>query len=160
MDEPNQISLDFDQLRLVPLAKEHLPVLLPVEHEAYPDPWTQGMFLQEIKNGPSHFYLAFHGEDLVAYGGYWLILDEMHITKITVAQPYRGSGLGVAFMDFLERHGRALGGIVIRLEVRAGSIAARKLYARAGFAEIGVRKRYYAASGEDAVVMAKEIGGA
>ncbi|MCF6284231.1 MAG: hypothetical protein L3K26_03465 [Candidatus Hydrogenedentes bacterium] len=46
----------------------------------------------------------------------------------------------------------------MRLEVRAGNIAARKLQARVEFAEIRVRKRYYVMSGEDVVVLVKEIG--
>ncbi len=155
MENPPPIAIDADQLRFELLSKDDLPQIRPLENEAYPDPWTQGMFLQEISNGTSHFYLAFYEDELVAYGGFWLILDEVHITKVTVAHARRRAGLGAAFMGFLERLGRKLGGTVVRLEVRESNLAARTLYERAGYEEIGIRKRYYAATGEDAIVMAK-----
>lgn len=157
MSEPEETVSDPDALRYVPLAKDHVPLLLPVEHEAYPDPWTQGMFLQEIRNGASHFYLVFEGEALVAYGGFWLLIDEIHITKLTVAHTHRRRGLGAALMTFLERHGLSVGGRTVRLEVRESNGAARALYARGGFQEIGVRKKYYAATGENAIVMVKPL---
>jgi ribosomal-protein-alanine N-acetyltransferase len=139
------------------LAREHIPLVLPIEHEAYPDPWTQGMFLQEIRNGTSHFYLGFAGEALIAYGGFWIILDEVHITKLTVSASCRGQGHGAGLLAFLEQAGKAAGGHVVRLEVRESNEIARALYREAGYEEVGLRKRYYAASGEDAVVMVKAL---
>lgn len=144
-------------LRYTRLQKEHLPEILALEHASYPDPWTQGMFHQEMRNGPSHFYLAFHEDELVAYGGFWMILDEVHITKITVAEPRRGQGLGRIFMTFLEERGIEAGGTTIRLEVRESNTPARSLYRSMGFEELGLRKNYYAASGEHAVVMVKHL---
>jgi len=157
MYESNPVLVQPDQLNYVPLAMAHVPIVLPVEHEAYPDPWTQGMFLQEVRNGASHFYLAFYGEMLVAYGGFWLLIDEIHLTKLTVARPFRGGGLGAALLAFLEERGRAAGGTIVRLEVRESNAVARRLYAGAGYEEIGKRRGYYGASGEDAVVMAKKV---
>lgn len=157
MSEPEGKMSENDFLTYVPLAKAHLPLLLPIEHEAYPDPWTQGMFLQEIRNGASHFFLAFEGEALVAYGGFWLLIDEIHITKLTVATSHRRRGLGAALMGYLEAHGQQVGGTTVRLEVRESNTAARTLYARGGFQEIGIRKKYYAATGENAVVMVKHL---
>jgi ribosomal-protein-alanine N-acetyltransferase len=43
------------------------------------------------------------------------------------------------------------------LEVRPSNIAARKLYDKLGFHEVGRRPRYYAESNEDAIVMALEL---
>lgn len=43
------------------------------------------------------------------------------------------------------------------LEVRTGNAAARALYAGAGFAEVGRRRRYYT-DGEDAVLMTRPAG--
>jgi ribosomal-protein-alanine N-acetyltransferase len=150
-------SIEPTRLRYVRLQKEHLAEVLVLEHDSYPDPWTQGMFHQEMRNGPSHFYLAFHDDLLVAYGGFWMILDEIHITKVTVGRPWRGQGLGRVFMAFLEARGEEAGGKVIRLEVRESNAAARGLYRNMGFEEIGIRKNYYAVSAEHAVVMVKYL---
>ena len=39
------------------------------------------------------------------------------------------------------------------LEVRVSNLAARSLYQKLGFVEVGVRPRYYEDTGEDAVLM-------
>lgn len=157
MHDPAADLINPARLEFVRLQKEFLPAVLVLEHESYPDPWTQGMFHQEMRNGPSHFYLAFHEGVLVAYGGFWMILDEVHITKVTVAAPFRGQGLGRVFMTFLEDRGLDAGGKVIRLEVRESNAPARGLYRNMGFEEIGVRKNYYAVSAENAIVMVKHL---
>lgn len=157
MHNPAADPINPAHLQFVRLQKEFLPDVLVLEHESYPDPWTQGMFHQEMRNGPSHFYLAYHEGVLVAYGGFWMILDEVHITKVTVAAPFRGQGLGRVFMTFLEERGLEAGGKVIRLEVRESNVAARSLYRTMGYEEIGIRKIYYAVSAENAIVMVKHL---
>lgn len=159
MEEAEAHPVDPAALQFIRLQKEHLPELLALEHASYPDPWTQGMFHQEMRNGPSHFYLALEGGRIVAYGGFWMILDEVHITKVTVAPHLRGQGLGRVFMTFLEARGAEAGGKVIRLEVRESNAPARGLYCALGFEEIGLRKNYYAVSPEHAVVMVKALTG-
>jgi ribosomal-protein-alanine N-acetyltransferase len=53
--------------------------------------------------------------------------------------------------------GRASGGRVVYLEVRAGNVSARRLYKRFGFRELGVRRGYYG-PGQDAIVMELRLG--
>lgn len=157
MGGPAPHTIDHAELRFVSIEKHHLSAILPLEHAAYPDPWTQGMFYQEIRNATSHFYLVFEEDTLVAYGGFWMILEEIHITKLTVAPAYRARGMGRRLMGFLERQGWQAGGRVIRLEVRESNAPARKLYEKLGFEEIGIRKNYYTVSPEDAIVMMKNL---
>jgi ribosomal-protein-alanine N-acetyltransferase len=134
-----------------------LEALLPVEHEAYPDPWTQGMLRQEIDSLQSHFFVMHSGEALVGYGGFWLLLDEAHVTKVTVAAPWRGQGLGAYLMRHLLHTARANGAETMRLEVRESNQPAIALYERLGFARVGVRKGYYAKCNENAVVMVRTL---
>lgn len=152
------ISRDI-RLHLEPLALHHIPELLAIEHEAYPDPWTQGMFQQEITNRTSQFFVAFVDDALAAYAGFWLVVDEVHITKFTVAAPFRGRGYGRLLMEHLIELGLQLGGTTVRLEVRESNTPARKLYEDLGFEVTGIRKDYYSRSREAAVVMVKEIAG-
>jgi ribosomal-protein-alanine N-acetyltransferase len=42
------------------------------------------------------------------------------------------------------------------LECRRSNLAAQSLYRKLGFQEVGLRKRYYADNGEDALVMVCE----
>ncbi len=141
----------------VRLCRDHLDALLELEQASYPDPWTMGMFQQEITGQSSHFFMALRGEAILGYGGFWMLMDEAHITKITVAQPWRGAGHGQAILEFLIARSIEYGAKTMRLEVRASNAVARSLYARNDFHEVGVRKGYYARSGEDAVVMVKYL---
>ena len=140
-------------LRIVRLLSEHIAVLLPLEHASYPDPWTQGMFRQELKNIHSYFYVGFLGDLLTGYAGFWLVAGEAHITKVTVDEEVRCRGYGLSLMEFLLEKGPELGATTFRLEVRQSNVSARRLYERLGFSEIGRRDGYYTKSKETAVVM-------
>jgi len=145
------------RLEFVPLGIHHIPELLEIENEAYPDPWRQGMFRQEITNATSCFIVAFQEDDIVGYGGFWLLLDEAHITKVTVAAAHRGKGLGHELLVHLLEKARERGATCARLEVREHNAPARRLYERMGFQSVGLRKGYYAITNETAVVMAKNL---
>jgi len=144
-------------LRMAPLAADHIPQLMVIEQEAYPDPWTHGMLRQEIENGAAYFYVATLHNRIVGYGGFWLLLDEAHITKVTVAKPYRKRGIGARIMRYLLRRAKTLGAASMRLEVRESNEAARHLYGQLGFEQVGIRRGYYTKTGESAVVMMKPI---
>lgn len=141
----------------VRLCSDHLNAVFAMEQASYPDPWTQGMFCQEIVGSASHFFVVLRGEEVLGYGGFWLLLDEAHITKITVKESLRGQGYGQDLLDFLIGQARALGATSMRLEVRYSNHAAQRLYHNNGFYEVGIRKGYYARSGEDALVMVKSL---
>ena len=69
--------------------------------------------------------------------------DEAEILSIAVAPAQRGQGLARRLLD---RHLRRLAGLGVRavfLEVDEGNAAARRLYARTRFRDIGRRPAYY-----------------
>ena len=147
------VSRGEPKLRMHALLPEHIPLLLPLEHASYPDPWTQGMFRQEVKNIHSYFYVGFLDEILVGYTGFWLVAGEAHITKVTIDEKHRRHGLGCELMIFLLEKGIALGAKTFRLEVRESNDTAQRLYERLGFTQIGRREGYYTKCRETAIVM-------
>jgi [ribosomal protein S18]-alanine N-acetyltransferase len=69
--------------------------------------------------------------------------DEAEILSVAVAPAWRGRGLARALLDL---HLRRLAGFGLRavfLEVDEENAPARRLYARAGFREVGRRPGYY-----------------
>jgi ribosomal-protein-alanine N-acetyltransferase len=86
-------------------------------------------------------------------------VDEVHLLNIAVALDCHGRGLARALMAELVWHCRQCRAEALWLEVRPSNTRARALYLREGFADVGLRKRYYpAASGrEDALVMRRLI---
>ncbi|MBN4046825.1 ribosomal protein S18-alanine N-acetyltransferase [bacterium AH-315-P07] len=141
------------KLRYGKLTEALIPQLQVIEEEAYPEPWTTGMFREEMTNRNSYFYVAYVNDTLIGYSGFWLLMDDVHITSVTVASPYRGNRFGHEQMEHLLHQASDLGAITATLEVRESNHAARAMYTQFGFKEIGLRKGYYAKSGEDAIVM-------
>lgn len=79
-----------------------------------------------------------------------------HLVLLAVEAGYQGRGIGWALLEWLEATARTAGTFLIQLEVRAGNLAARRFYARAGFTEAGTRRGYYDGR-EDAVKMARNL---
>jgi len=149
--------IDAAALEFEPLREEHLDAVMAIEQEAYPEPWTRGMFLQDIASPVADFYVALLGGLLVGYVGIWRVADEAHITSVTVRREYRRRGLGSQFVRFIMRVAAEVGLQRAFLEVRESNVAGLRLYRRLGFEHTGWRKGYYRGTGEDAVVMSKAI---
>jgi [ribosomal protein S18]-alanine N-acetyltransferase len=93
------------------------------------------------------------GERIVGFAGMWLMIDEAHITTICVAKSHRGRGLGEVLMSRLMDLAAEIGADRVTLEVRVSNEPAKSLYRKYGFAEEGIRKRYYSDDNEDAAIM-------
>lgn len=145
------------EVYFLPLDLEHIPLIIPIENEAYPEPWSYNMFRQELENEMSYFCVMFLPNILSGYGGYWLIADEAHLTRVTIAPQFRGYGLSKKLMAHLQETARTQGATTLRLEVRETNLPAIGLYYTLGFIEEGRRKAYYRNSNEDAIVMVKRI---
>lgn len=69
--------------------------------------------------------------------------DECEVLTLVVASRFRRHGIGRRLLDgVLERAG-AHGARSVFLEVADDNVAARALYAEAGFRRVGVREGYY-----------------
>lgn len=79
-----------------------------------------------------------------------------HITTIGVAPEHRRRNLANRLLDHAENALRTRGINTIRLEVRAGNLAAQNLYRRRGYASVQLLPRYYN-NGEDGFLMVKPL---
>ena len=79
--------------------------------------------------------------------------DEAHVTTLAVAEDHRRSGVATVLLLDGVRHAAATGSVQVSLEVAASNHAAQALYRRFGFVPVGVRRKYYPVTGEDALVM-------
>ncbi len=145
------------QVEFLPLAEAYLDEIMDTELEAYPEPWSRSMFLEEIRNNRSYFYVMLLEGSLAGYGGFWLVLDEAHITSVTVVKRFRGQGLGRRLTLHLLEVARRAGARTATLEVRESNRKAQNLYETLGFRQIARRRGYYPKSGEDALVMLLEL---
>jgi [ribosomal protein S18]-alanine N-acetyltransferase len=146
-------------VRLVvrPMTLEHLADVQAIERASFTSPWPPHAYRSEIEtNRLAHYLVATIDDEVVAYGGIWLMVDEAHITTFAVHPAWRrrriGEQLLLALLDVaIDRNAREA-----TLEVRLSNMAARKLYEKYGFRPVGVRPRYYSDDGEDALIMTTE----
>lgn len=144
---------------LRPLTRADAPVLARLEHELFPDEaWSIDMVLEEITH-PSRDYVAAidEGGGILGYAGIFLAGESADVQTIGTVR--EGAGIGRALLDWCEQRALEECTESLFLEVRRDNTRARKLYERAGFGEIGVRRGYYRTpeGPVDAIVMHKPL---
>jgi ribosomal-protein-alanine N-acetyltransferase len=137
-----------------PMLKEDIGLVVEIEHEIYPFPWTRGNFADSLSAGYSCWINQVDAQTM-GYGVMMVAAGEAHLLNFGIAAPWQGRGMGRQFLCHLVDVARDHHAEIMLLEVRTSNIAARRLYARSGFKVLTIRKNYYpAAMGrEDAVLM-------
>lgn len=82
--------------------------------------------------------------------------DEAEVLTLAVAPDMRHRGVGRGLLEAALAGAAAQGAVSLFLEVARSNVAARTLYAAAGFAEAGLRRGYYP-DGEDALVLRSDL---
>ncbi|MCL4459749.1 MAG: ribosomal protein S18-alanine N-acetyltransferase [Chloroflexi bacterium] len=90
---------------------------------------------------------------IVGYAGFWLMVDEAHVTTIAVRPELKRRGVGELLFVSLIDLAIAEGAKRLTLEVRISNTAAQQLYKKYGLTEEGLRRHYYTDNGEDALIM-------
>jgi [ribosomal protein S18]-alanine N-acetyltransferase len=142
------------RLTIEPMALSDVPAVHRVEAASFPVPWPDYAFRQEIEtNRLAHYLVVRAGDETIAYGGLWLMVDEAHITTFAVLPQWRRRGIGGRLLLALMHLSIELGARVMTLEVRLSNHPARALYRQFGFRPVGIRPRYYSDNNEDALIM-------
>ena len=93
---------------------------------------------------------------ILAYGGFWLMADDAHISTIATAPAWRRKYLGELLLVALIEQAQAFGALRVTLEVRVSNTSAQTLYRKYRFEESGRQRRYYSDNGEDALNMSTD----
>jgi ribosomal-protein-alanine N-acetyltransferase len=121
------------------------------------DPWPARAFVAELEAKHNHYVAARADDKLIGYGGIARLGRkrpyEYEIHTVGVDAAYQGQGLGRQLLTALLEY--ANGGTVF-LEVRTDNGPAIALYESVGFVRVGLRRRYYRASGADAYTMRRD----
>ncbi len=128
-----------------------LPQVVAIERRAFDTPWSLAMFVLELSK-PSGICLAAETEtELVGYLVCSRYDTVWHVMNVAVDPDRRRRGIGSALMAALLQ--QVGDDAQLTLEVRRSNTGAVAMYERFGFRSAGVRPRYYADNGEDAVIM-------
>lgn len=166
-------------VEIVPMRSQDLDQVVEIERQSYRSPWPRQLFLDDLSRDWAHIDLAWGlarelARELVqmpapeqhapgstgrvlGYCNYWLVQDEVHLLNLAIHPAVRRRGIGTRLMQHLLAVARANVCRYVTLEVRKSNAPAQALYRAHGFEAVGLRPRYYAEDGEDAIVMALEI---
>jgi len=135
-----------------------LDEVMDIEARAYAFPWSRNIFRDCVRIG-YHCRVLLEDQRVNGYGIMSVAAEEGHILNLCIRPTRQGQGLARLLLDALMATARDNGARTLFLEVRPSNEPARRLYARAGFCELGVRRGYYPASQgrEDALIMAIDL---
>ena len=133
-----------------------VPQVAELEKLCFAMPWSEKSVAGELENPLSLWLVAMEGESLAGYVGSQTVMDETDMMNLAVAPQFRRQGVGEALVNALVAALKDLGSRCLTLEVRDSNEAARALYAKLGFVEIGRRRGYYRDPREDALILRKE----
>ena len=136
------------------MRRRHLRSVVRIEAQVYPRPWSHSLFVSELAlRSTRAYFVAKAGRDVVGYAGVMMSLTDGHVTTIAVDPARHRQGVGTRLLLALAREAIARDATALTLEVRLSNRGAQEMYKRFGFRPVGVRKGYYADTGEDALVM-------
>ncbi|MFO7264304.1 MAG: ribosomal protein S18-alanine N-acetyltransferase [Bacillota bacterium] len=125
-----------------------------VDCAAFAHPWSKQAYYNELTmNRTAHYFVLTLDDNIVGFGGMWILVDEAHITNVAVHPQVQGRRLGWLLMVTLMMKAIALGAQRMTLEVRVSNVKAQNLYRKLGFTVTGVRPKYYSDNMEDALIM-------
>ncbi|MGB8452444.1 MAG: ribosomal protein S18-alanine N-acetyltransferase [Anaerocolumna sp.] len=136
-----------------------LPAVHEIECSIFSKPWSMADFKDSLQNS-QNIYLVVEEQketeernEIIAYCGLWGVAGEGQINNVAVKKANRGQGIGHAMLTALIELGQKQGLAAFTLEVRVSNLSAIALYHKSGFLEAGVRKNFYEAPVEDALIM-------
>ena len=145
--------------RLVPMTRDLIPQIAEIERACFSLPWTEEMLSEELESLNTSCIVAVSDSDeVLGYASLTVVLDEGYINNVAVRRPFRRMGLASELLGVFFRFAEANKLAFLTLEVRDSNLAARSLYRKHGFREVGRRRNYYDKPKEDAVLMTKFYG--
>lgn len=127
-----------------------------IDKECFSVPWSEKSFCDEYSNDVAEYFAARCDGECVGYIGFWNV-GNGDITNVAVSKKYRRRGIGGMLINAVINSAAEKGLPDLTLEVRKSNTAARSLYEKYGFEEIGLRKRYYSDNNEDAIIMSRPV---
>lgn len=137
------------QIEIKDLSISLLPEIIDIAKESFEKVWNEKEFAYFISHDSGVCFGAFDNSRLIGFFMGLLSYGELDIVSVAVLKEYRRRGVAenliecVVSLPQIEK---------CFLEVEAGNPSAIKLYAKMGFVEYGIRKKYYAGV-KDAVLM-------
>ena len=157
-----QIETEIDKLLASDLffsttlmEKEDIQIVSEIEKNNFSEPWSTNSFAEELENELSICYVEKYLDKPVGYVCAQIIHPEAFLCTIASDNSLRRRGIGERLVNYLIDYCKFKRCESLSLEVRVSNIPAQKLYEKAGFVNLGIRKNFYSKPAEDAYIMTK-----
>ena len=135
-----------------PVTLFHVPVITAIHGAAFGAACWSAESLTSLLAAPSTFGFLDDGGFILTR----VIADEAEILTLAVMPKQRRQGIARSLLEAALAEARRRGASEIFLEVAETNAAAIRLYARAGFAQAGLRRDYYG-PGASALLLRKPL---
>lgn len=135
------------------MCERDLSAVCDLERLIFTRPWSEKDFQDSISKDNNIYLVAEEQGGIVGYCGLWEVAGEGQINNVAVTESHRGQGIAEEMLAALLDMGRKQGIEAFTLEVRVSNLPAVSLYHRMGFRDSGLRRNFYEAPTEDAVIM-------
>ncbi len=139
------------------MTAQDVPEIAALEKLCFPDPWSEMSIGSELNNRLSLWLVAQIDGRVAGYVGSQTVLDMCDMMNIAVAPEHRRKGIAEALVNALVSRLQSERVAALLLEVRASNEAAKALYGKLGFIQVGCRPAYYRNPKEDAWILKKEL---
>jgi [ribosomal protein S18]-alanine N-acetyltransferase len=168
---------------VVQMMPEDIIQVAVIDRLSFSTPWSVNAYRYELtQNDTAHYYVVIpnhppatnsgdghwlsrlrrrftitpSNRNIIGYGGFWLMVDEAHISTIAIHPDFRRRGIGEFLLLKLIEKAIGLKANQVTLEVRESNYGAQTLYHKYGFGVTGRRAGYYTDNHEDALLMTVE----
>lgn len=143
-------------IQIVEMSVDHIEQIASLERMCFSAPWSKNSIASELDNPLSLWLAAMDGEHLAGYVGSQTVMGETDLLNIAVHPDYRRRGIARELLLALVERLKQRGSGCLTLEVRPSNAAARCLYEKLGFVQVGMRPKYYEKPQEDGMILRKE----
>jgi ribosomal-protein-alanine N-acetyltransferase len=148
----------LETLTIRSMQTEDIAKVLELEEKTF-SAWSEDHLKDELQQ-PTGFQFVVSNkrtEKILAVLFGRIVVDEVEILKLSVADFARNRGLGYQLLDFSINYCSSKGAKNCYLELRASNEVARRLYEKRGFITVRTRNDYYDEPVEDAILMQCEL---
>ena len=140
-------------LNIVPMTKENAAEAAALSAACLKEAWSEAVCLAQLDNPNDHTLIAYKDGCAAGFLSCWYIAGEAEINNVCVLPEYRRQGIARAMFDRIFAELPDAERWV--LEVRASNTPAIDLYKTLGFKQAGLRRNFYEAPTEDALIMVR-----
>ena len=132
--------------------KPYVDDLARAEAVCFSEPWSEKAVEEFLSQPYNHVLVALADGVFAGFITYTRIADEIQIANVAVLPEFRRKGLADGLLCRLAQSAKHNGVSKTTLEVRVSNLPARNLYEKNGFEAVGLRRNFYKAPTEDAVL--------